>query len=345
MFTCNVPSIHRQCNGYFTDINIRKFMCNCCKKLLSVLLVVLLLMQASLAETVVGDVNARLNAGQIEVNGEKYRLKKRLNSVLLIGTDQESVEMTVNDFRSGGQADFLVLLVADDNAETVTPIQINRDTMTQINTLNSFGRDAGLWTAQICLAHSFGDGKEQSCTFTVDAVSRYLNDAPVDKYISLNLDGITVFNDMLGGVEVTLEDDFSAYDESMTPGTTLVLHGKQAEYFVRMRYYVGDQSNASRLVRQKVYMESAKELLKEKVRSDGQFFEDLFDALDPYIITDMSKGRIINFADLLSRYEFLPMIEIKGESFVNAEGLMEFHPDMDSLQCAILAAFYEKIVA
>lgn len=315
------------------------------KKILSMLMVVLMLTQAAWAETVVGDVDARLNQGQIEVNGVKYRPKRRLITVLLIGTDQEDVEQSFVDFRSGGQADFLVLLVMDENAETVTPIQINRDTMTRINTLNSFGQDTGLWTAQICLSHSFGDGREQSCGFTVDAVSRYMKDIRIDNFVSLSLDGITVFNDALGGVEVTLEDDFSAYDSTMTPGTTLVLQGKQAEYFVRMRYNVGEQSNVSRLARQKIYMERAKELLKQKSYADSQFFENFFSALNPYIITDMGRGRLINFADLLKRYEFLPMVEIAGESFKGANGLMEFHADEDSLQSVVLNAFYEKIGA
>ena len=312
------------------------------KKYFALMLIAALLITTAFAETVVGDLDARFNAGQIEYDGEKYIPKKRLITVLLIGTDQETADPAVNDFRSGGQADFLVLLVADENAGTVTPIQINRDTMTRINTLNSFGQDAGLWTAQICLSHSFGDGKEQSCEFTVDAVSRYLDDAPIDNYIAMSMDGISAFNDALGGIEVTLEDDFSAYDESMTPGTTLVLRGDQAEYFVRMRYNVGDQTNASRLSRQRTYIEGAKKLIKEKGMSDSQFFLDLFDAVEPYLVTDMSRGRLVNYADLFSGYEIMPMTEIAGESRLGENGLMEFYPDEDSLKKVIVETFYEK---
>lgn len=315
------------------------------RRILSALLAILMLTHTAWAETVVGDVDARLNAGRIEVDGREYRPKKRLSAILLIGTDQETADEQIHDFRSGGQADFLVLMVADDNAETITPIQINRDAVTQIHTLNSFGQDAGLWTAQICLSHSFGDGREQSCEFTVDAVSRYLNDVPIEKYIAMSLDGITVFNDALGGVEVTLEDDFSAYDAAMTPGATILLQGKQAEYFVRMRYHVGEQSNVSRLARQKVYMEQAKEALKEKVRSDSRFAEDFLETLTPYIITDMSKGRLINFANLFDSYEIRPMMEIEGESIVGANGLMEFHADEASLQSVVLSVFYDEIGA
>lgn len=41
----------------------------------------------------------------------------------------------------------------------------------------------------------------------------------------MSLDGISVLNDLAGGVTVTLEDDFSAEDPAMTRGTTLSLHG------------------------------------------------------------------------------------------------------------------------
>lgn len=313
------------------------------KRILSILLAILMLMHTAWAETVVGDVDARLNAGQIEVNGEKYRPKKRLSTLLLIGTDQEEDEKAGDALRSGKLADFLVLLVVDENAETITPIQIHRNTMAPINLPDPFGQDEGPQTAQICLSYSFGDGKEQSCGLTVDAVSRYLGDIPIDNFAAMDLSGITAFNDALGGVEVTLEDDFSAYDETMIPGATLVLQGMQAEYYVRMRYSAGGPSDLSRLKRQWTYIERAKESLKEKIYTGSNSFDSLFSALGSYILTDMNAGRLINFARLLSRCEFLPVMEIEGESIEGADGLMEFHPDEDSLQQTILTAFYEKI--
>lgn len=47
----------------------------------------------------------------------------------------------------------------------------------------------------------------------------------IDFYLEMSLDGISVLNDLAGGVTVTLEDDFSAEDPAMTRGTTLSLHG------------------------------------------------------------------------------------------------------------------------
>lgn len=75
----------------------------------------------------------------------------------------------------------------------------------------------------------------------------------IDFYVAMNMDGISELNDLAGGVTVTLEDDFSSIDPAMTKGTTLTLHGDQAETFVRSRMTVGDGTNASRMERQSVY--------------------------------------------------------------------------------------------
>lgn len=69
----------------------------------------------------------------------------------------------------------------------------------------------------------------------------------------MNMDGISELNDLAGGVTVTLEDDFSSIDPAMAKGTTLTLHGDQAETFVRSRMTVGDGTNASRMERQEAF--------------------------------------------------------------------------------------------
>lgn len=64
---------------------------------------------------------------------------------------------------------------------------------------------------------------------TEKAVSDLFAGIPIDYYVTMDLDGISTFNDALGGVTVTLEDDFSQIDPEMVKGTTICLQGKQAE--------------------------------------------------------------------------------------------------------------------
>lgn len=161
--------------------------------------------------------------------------------------------------------DFLRLVAIDSTAKTVFQVQIDRDTMTPITILGVLGNRSGVRTTHICLAHSFGDGGAQSCELTVDAVSNLLFGSQIDYYVAMNLDGISVLNDWVGGVTVTLEDDFSALDAAMTQGTTLTLAGEQAEIYVRSRRNVGVGTNETRMKRQQEYIS----LLSSKLDAQG----------------------------------------------------------------------------
>lgn len=114
-----------------------------------------------------------------------------------MGIDQAS-DAAVSNGRNGGQADFLRLVVIDSEADTVSQIQIDRDTMTPITILGVLGNRSGVRTTQICLAHSFGDRGAESCELTVEAVSNLLLGTQIDDYIAMNLDGVSVLNDWGG---------------------------------------------------------------------------------------------------------------------------------------------------
>ena len=143
---------------------------------------------------------------------------------------------------------------------------------------------------QISLAHGFGDGKAESCGYARDAVSRLLQGENIDFYLAMSLDGISALNDLAGGVTVTLEDDFSAADPAMTRGTTLTLHGDQAEIFVRRRMDIGEGTNEARMVRQEEYLAQLSAQLESRVRQDQQFTAQVYDALQPYLVTDLAKS-------------------------------------------------------
>ncbi len=291
-----------------------------------------------------GDPSQTLRRQTVEYKDSTYRLRNRLTTILLLGIDQWQNEAQDRiQFRHGGQCDFLLLVVVDDNAKTVSTLQINRDSMTELSVLNLLGQSIGTQTAQICLAYAYGDGGTASCRLAVDAVKNYLKNTPIDHYFSMNLDGISAMNDFLGGIEVTLEDDFSMFDSEMTPGKTIRLHGKQAEIFLRSRQYIGDGSNVLRMKRQKQYLGLAKDVLAARIGNSPSYLLDMFDTLTPYATTDMNRGFIINLSNRCNRYELLPEIEIEGTSKVGKDGYLEFYADEDSLTEAVLKTFYEPI--
>ena len=131
-----------------------------------------LLCGGALAGTVRGDLSNRFEEPPtLEKDGQTYQYRRGLETILFMGIDTRLQYDDVRaGFRSGGQSDFLLLLVIDKENETITPIHINRDVMTEITVLGVLGERAGTVETQLCLSHGFGDGKEQSCEYTCDAV-------------------------------------------------------------------------------------------------------------------------------------------------------------------------------
>ncbi len=278
----------------------------------------------------------KANEATVTYDGTVYRQRKNLTSILLMGIDHDSGE-------TGGQADFLQLIVIDDTSRTLKRLSIDRDTMTPITVLGVLGNRSGVRTAQVSLSHGFGDGKEQSCELTAEAVSNLLLGMPVDFYLAMNLDGIAALNDMAGGVTVTLADDFSAQDPAMAQGATLTLHGDQAEIYVRSRRNVGVGTNEARMVRQEQYVAKLFAQLDTQMRSDQSFSGTMFDTLSPYLTTSIGRGRLINVVWLAKDYARQETLSISGEHRVGSDGFMQFYADEASLYETVLDLFYEEV--
>ncbi len=277
----------------------------------------------------------------LTLEGVTYR-PRELCTILLMGIDRDSTAQ-VSGFRNGGQADFLQLIVIDKAEKTVHRLQIDRDTMTPITVLGVLGNKSGVRTAQVSLSHGFGDGQAQSCEFTVDAVSNLLFGFPIDFYVAMNMDGISVLNDMAGGVTVTLTDDFSHLDPAMTAGTTLTLMGEQAEYYVRQRLNVGVGTNEARMARQEAYISRLTELLASRISADKEFIGQVYDQLAPYLITNMTRGRMINEVWAARDYLHTPLLRPEGVHTVGSDGFMQFSPDEEKLQQTVLMLRYEPL--
>lgn len=281
------------------------------------------------------------DTSSVVVDGVSYRKKDRLTTVLLMGIDRSSEAESGSSLRRGGQADFLQVLVIDPNARRLTRLSIDRDTMTPVEVLGVLGNRSGVRTMQVSLSHGFGDGKEQSCQLTLEAVSNLLMNVPIQFYAAMDLDGIETLNESVGGVTVRISDDLSAFDPAMVPGATVTLHGKQAEAFVRSRMTVGSGTNEERMQRQSVYMRAFYDAFAARLSADKNFSGILYDALRPYMITDLSWGRIINTAWEIRDYEKAELT-VAGEHRIGQDGFMQFYPDETMLQKTVLTLFYDR---
>ena len=277
----------------------------------------------------------------VEVDGVTYRKKSRLTTILVMGVDHDTQDSY--EYRKAGQADFLRLVVLDDADKTVQQLQIDRDTMTPVTVLGLLGDRYEPVTQQICLGYAFGDGRQTSCEVTVEAVENLLGGQTIDQYLAMGLDGISTLNDLAGGVTVTLEDDFSAADPAMTKGATLTLQGDQAEIFVRRRMDIGEGTNEARMVRQEEYLAQLSAQLESRVQQDQQFTAQVYDALQPYLVTDLAKGRLVNEVWAAKDDTVEPAIALEGEHKVAEDGFTEFYPTEASIQKAVLTLFWEPV--
>lgn len=276
----------------------------------------------------------------VKYKGKDYVLKDNLETVLILGLDKFE-EADVDSYNNDKQADFLMLLVVDHENQTCTTLHINRDTMAEMNVLGVAGDAIDTVVKQIALAHTYGNGKEVSCRNTKDAVSELLMNVEIDHYISVKMDAVSVYNDLIGGVEVTVLDDFTGIDDTLVEGETVTLSGEHALKYVRTRYGLEDSSNSRRMVRQRQYIKALYEKTKLVLESDSAFIVNAASQLSEYIVTDFTGTGLQNFAEIIKDYEFIEEIfEIEGKNKVG-ENHMEFYPDEDSVEEIVIKLFYE----
>ncbi len=278
----------------------------------------------------------------IHYNNKKYKPKNYLDTVLLIGTDSEGKVYESASYNNSNKADFIALLVFDNNTKKCDIIQLNRDTIAEIPVLGLTGEKAGTTTGQLALAYTYGNGLELSCKNTVKAVSNFLYQIEIDNYLSMNMDAIAALNDVVGGVEVEVLDDFSDVDPALIEGEKVLLSGKQALTYVRGRSGVGDQSNLSRMNRQRQYMAAFAEKIKNAYETNNELVLNAYNAITDYIVTDCSITVLSDTAERLSEYEVKDIISPEGE-IVESNEFIEFHADDAKLKDLVISLFYDEI--
>ena len=285
------------------------------------------------------------NIGQrkrVEYQGKTYAERTNLTTLLFMGIDRDTDDESYSA-RQGGQADFILLVVIDHSNRVVSQLQIDRDTMTQVEVYGVLGNPVGTQNLQISLSHGYGDTPEENCANAVMAVQNLLEGVKIDYYMALNMGAIGKVNHALGGVTVTLEDDLTALDPQMSKGATLCLTDEQAELFLHSRMSVGEGTNAERMKRHRVYMQAAVETLRARLRESVNFAGEFFDALEKDMTANITRGKLMNEANLSYNYEVLPLATLPGEHVVGKDGFMEFHAAEGAATDWVMQTFYDLL--
>lgn len=277
---------------------------------------------------------------EVEFNGETYVAKKNVESFLVLGLDKFEGEVSVDSYNNDQQADFVMLFVFDNDAKECTAVQINRDTIADVNVLDLAGNKVYTVKQQIALAHTYGNGGKVSCRNVSDSVSSLLMGVKINHYMSLKMDAFPVFNDLLGGVEVTVLDDFTGIDDTLVKGEKVTLTGEHALNYIRSRSGMEDGSNSSRMKRQQQYIKALYDKAQQVIAEDEKFIVESSHKMSEYLISDRSVTQLQTLAEKMSEYEFLGIRNIQGE-LVRGEQYMEFHPSENSLKGITTELFYD----
>lgn len=250
--------------------------------------------------------------GSVLLGDTYYDYYHEYETYLLIGTDNTGVQST--ETYQGSMSDFLLLAVVDWTADSYSFLPINRDTMSEITLLQKDGTGEATAELQICTAHWYGGSEEQSCENTVDAVSKLLGNIPINGYYCLPMDAIPKLNHVVGGVEVTVLEDFTKVDKSMAKGTDILLSDSQAYHYIHDRYRIGDEENVSRMGRQKQYMQALLGKIKKRMKEDKTFVHSLYQELEENAVTNITGKKASQFTNAILQGEQKGFYELEGES-------------------------------
>lgn len=277
----------------------------------------------------------------IYYGGKGYKLKKNAESFLFIGIDSFGEPTKSDSYINNDQADVLMLVVVDHDLKQYGIVQINRDTMAELTLIGATGDNLGTGVAQIAFSHTYGTGLNDSCEYTVQAVSTLLMDSVIDHYVSLPMDSIAIINRSVGGVTVTIPYDMTSKDPAFVEGAEVTLDDTQAELFVRSRQGLDEPTNVSRMDRQLTYLSAWKVLATQRMNADAGYAINLIGDLSNYMVTDMDLGKLSDLASYLSEYESLGIIKLDGDSRKGDE-YMEFYVYDTSIKEAVLSLYYNE---
>lgn len=274
--------------------------------------------------------------------GIEYQYNEHLSHYLFLGVDTRDRKETTVGKADAGQADALFLVSLDRVTKKMTVIAIPRDTMAEIEMFDQSGKSLGKSTDHISLSYAYGDGKDESCRLTKEAVSNLFYQIPIEGYCAISMDGLPTVMDTVGTLDVEVPDSsLEGVEPSWQEGSTVTLTAENIEKFVRYRDTEIDQSALNRLSRQQVFLEAWGKKMKELYSDDSSIVSVLYEKMQPYLVTNMGADQFVKLAEGASAFEPVNL-KIPGEG---KEGLDfdEYYVDETAFYEMILQYFYEEM--
>lgn len=269
------------------------------------------------------------------IGDTEYVSEDNIDSYLIIGTDAGGEDL--GEKYSGTLADFIVLLLIDNTTERFAFIQIDRNSMTDIQTVDDTDNVEVMPEQQLCLSHWYGADETERNNNTVQTVSYLLGGLDIDNYFTISMTDMDKINNAIGGVVVDIEEDMTNVDPAFMKGASVHLTDGQAEKFVRARMDVGDGSNKARMARQTQYMQKAYNMVMGQLRDNPEYVNELYEQLSDIVESREEAGADISrITNHILQYENLGILQFSGSTKIadtQGDGIEheEFYVDDSSI--------------
>lgn len=284
--------------------------------------------------------NTQVTGDTIVYGGKRYQYNTDLTNILFMGVDkQEAVTLGSMPGRAG-QADCIMLVSLNKTDKTARILQISRDSMTAVDIYDASGNYYTSVEAQLATQYAYGNGGQSSIWAMKKTVSELLYDMPIAGCFSMTIEGISTLNDAIGGVSITVPEDYTDIDPAFVQGTTLTLTGEQAEKYVRKRDINMEGSNSGRMQRQVQYITALLTQIKSQMSNSMDFYGTYYPLVESDVVTDLSAAELNDMASytyLTDEVAYVPGEVVPGE--VNEE----YHVDEAELQKLLVKMFYKEI--
>lgn len=260
--------------------------------------------------------------------------KEGLQTLLVICLDPFDAPRDSGSYRNGHKADLIMLMVIDKEGGKTTALQLNPDTVIPFS---APGRSDTL-EIPLGLVYSYGSGGSDSCLSQSKAVSNLLCGISIDHYMTFTTDSIAIVNDMLGGVTMTVTEDFPDEYPELVKGENLTLMGESAIGFFRYRDEE-DAANEVHMERQRQYMTGLYLPFMENAQ-DENFLTKLTIQLGDRLSTDLTLSQMLQMLQSLGTYTLDETIVTLQGKASKIDGEFRFYVDTDSLNQTVESLFY-----
>lgn len=280
------------------------------------------------------------NSNTVYYNGQEYEYNKDLVNILFMGIDTQDPLVEQETAGTAGQADCIFIISLDQKAESAKLLQISRDTMTDVDIYDVTGNHYATMNIQLATQYAYSNGGKSGNWAMKKTISRFLYDLPIDGTVAMNMEGIRVMNDAVGGVTLTIPEDYTMIDPAFVQGAVVTLNGEQAERYVRYRDTNITGSNNGRMKRQIQYLPALISAIRQKAGENGNYYETFSNILEPYMVLDMSLDDINEMAGYGFSTENI--YTVPGEVRAGAEH-DEFIVNENELHNLVINMFYKPV--